>query len=102
MQHRLIWLIHNGEWPQGIIDHRDRDKLNNHISNLRDATYSENNLNIPVKSNNTSSTTGVTYHKDNNKWVVKLSGKYYGSFSLLEDAIQCRERVYLQLTNEVN
>ena len=35
--HRVIWALHYGSWP-GELDHRDRDKQNNRISNLRLAT----------------------------------------------------------------
>ena len=102
MQHRLIWLIHNLNWPEGVLDHLDRNKLNNIITNLRDTDYAGNNLNISIKSNNTSKATGVTYHKQNNKWVVKLRGKYYGSFSEFQDAVQCREQIFQQLMQESN
>lgn len=37
--HCLVWLIHHGEIPEGFeVDHKDTDKLNNKLSNLRLAT----------------------------------------------------------------
>lgn len=33
---RLAWFYVHGTWPVGEVDHRDRNPLNNRISNLRD------------------------------------------------------------------
>lgn len=44
--HILVAETFIGNRPNGlVIDHINRDKLNNSVSNLRYATYSENNLN---------------------------------------------------------
>lgn len=40
--HRLIWYHFYGVWPENDIDHVDSSKLNNKISNLREATRSQN------------------------------------------------------------
>jgi hypothetical protein len=44
--HRIIWSLHNGEIPEGmLIDHIDGNKQNNKIDNLRLATRTQNNNN---------------------------------------------------------
>ena len=44
--HRIIWKMHTGTDPGNlIVDHKDRNPDNNHISNLRLLTKSENQEN---------------------------------------------------------
>lgn len=46
--HRLIWIWHFGDIPdQQLVDHKDGDRTNNRIENLRLATHSENHMNDP-------------------------------------------------------
>lgn len=81
---------HNKE----CVDHIDRNKLNNHISNLRYATKSENNMNQSKRSDNTSGITGVNFDKARNKWKAQIQkdGKKInlGSFETKEEAIEAR------------
>lgn len=70
--HRLIFLLCNGTLPP-IIDHIDRDKLNNNIENLRPASKSENERNREKYSTNTSGYKGVWFHKQRNKWVAEIT-----------------------------
>jgi hypothetical protein len=36
--HRVAWLLTHGAWPDGDIDHRDGNRSNNALANLRDVT----------------------------------------------------------------
>lgn len=58
--HRIAWMLHYGTEPSGYIDHINRDRSDNRISNLRLCTHSENMCNGPRRSNNTSGVKGVS------------------------------------------
>ena len=58
--HRLAWFHVNGAWPEGDLDHRDMDKGNCALSNLRPATMSQNRANRAVQSNNKCGLKGVS------------------------------------------
>jgi hypothetical protein len=85
--HRLLMGVGPGE---GIIDHIDRNPLNNKRSNLRLATTRENNLNRSPQRNNTSGHTGVDFLKAKNRYRVRYRGKQVGLFRTEEEAIAAR------------
>ena len=45
LAHRLAWFFHHGEQPPAQIDHINRERLDNRVSNLRSASSSLNNHN---------------------------------------------------------
>lgn len=71
--HRLAWLYTNGEWPAEQIDHINRDRADNRISNLRAVTNAENAQNQKTRANK-SGFTGV--RKENSKWVAEIKVNY--------------------------
>lgn len=75
--HRLIWLWHYGYFPEHGLDHIDRDKLNNRIENLREASPSCNQRNTETRANNTSGVKGVSWCKRARKWRarIKINGE---------------------------
>ena len=91
--HRLAWLYVHGEMPQ-FIDHKNRVKGDNRISNLRVATKSQNEQNKDLRSSNTSGKTGVYWSIAAKKWqaYIRFDGKmkYLGIFEDKEDAIAAR------------
>jgi hypothetical protein len=75
LTHRIVWLMHHGEFPSGekkFIDHIDGDGLNNKIENLRVVSYSENSKNVRKYKNNTSGFNGVSFDKYSQKYKVYI------------------------------
>ncbi len=68
-QHRAAWLYMHGAWPDGIIDHKDGNRANNAIGNLRIATYSQN-LHNSGKTRGASGYKGV--FRADSRWEVKI------------------------------
>lgn len=57
--HRLAWLYVHGEWPNGQLDHRNLDKLDDRIENLRVTDAQGNSANKRVFRNNRLGVKGV-------------------------------------------
>ena len=93
--HRIIWLFAFGYWPEGEIDHWDRNGLNNKMENLREATRSENTQNAKRHKNNTSGVKGVYWHKTATKWTAQITvdGRkvYLGLFRSFWGAVIARK-----------
>lgn len=71
--HRLAFLYVFGEWPAVGIDHKDGNKSNNKIDNLRLATQAENLQNRRAAQRNSSSgILGVYWSKRKLRWIASL------------------------------
>lgn len=44
--HRLAWLMTYGKWPDGEIDHKNGDRTDDRIANLRDVPHAVNTQNV--------------------------------------------------------
>lgn len=88
--HRLAWLYVYGVMPKGFIDHINRDRTDNRICNLREASKLENSRNVTNKSSNTSGYRGVNWNKSVNKWEARIRNNYkrihLGFFDNVESA----------------
>jgi hypothetical protein len=72
-----------GRKDELVIDHIDRDKLNNSFQNLRIVTVAENNANRSKQSNNTSGFAGVSFIGRSYKVKKKVNGTqiYVGGYT---------------------
>lgn len=77
-----------------LVDHINRNPLDNRRENLRPVTASENNINQRLKVNNKSGFRGVCWHKAANKWAVEIkfnnSKTHVGIYKTIEEAIGAR------------
>lgn len=93
--HRLAHLYMTGEFPENDVDHINGIRTDNRWSNLRPATRSQNLMNHPRKSNNTSGVKGVYWYERDGKWEVSITvsyKRYYlGRFDTLAEAAACRQ-----------
>lgn len=69
--HRVVWALYNNEWPDGLIDHINGDRLDNRISNLRVADLSGNARNSNGRSQS-KNLKGVTWHKRVGRWQAQI------------------------------
>lgn len=96
--HRLIL----GASPGQLVDHRDRDPLNNRRENLRLSTRSTNGMNRTRQANNTSGFKGVSLHKPTGKYrayiTINRQTRHLGLFPNPEEAYE----VYLLAARELH
>ncbi len=93
--HRLAWLHTSGVWPKDQLDHINRIRTDNRVSNLREATNKQNQQNAGKRSDNKSGHPGVSWYKQNYKWVAKIAHNrkqiHLGYFATLEEALSARK-----------
>jgi len=96
---RLVWLHAYGKFPE-FIDHINRDRSDDRLSNLREITKAGNSQNKSMQSNNKSGITGIRWNKKGRKWEVNINvdrkQKYLGQYDLLKHAIIIRERALIK------
>ena len=83
--HRVVFLMHHGFLPQ-VVDHINGETQDNRIENHRAATYTENQRNSRINKNSFSGVKNVVWHKQRQKWSVRiLVNKKTKSFGLYDD-----------------
>lgn len=102
--HRLAWLYMTGEWPKGLIDHKNGVKGDNRFDNLREASQAQNMRNQGLQAHNSSGFTGVYWNKCAAKWqaYIKVDRKvrYLGIFEVKEDAVAARRVAEIEYFGE--
>lgn len=86
--HRLAWLYVHGEWPDGELDHIDRNPGNNAIANLRLASTGQNGANTGPRLSNSSGCKGISptrVHRSK-PWFARVGSQFLGYFATAEEA----------------
>lgn len=97
--HRVVWKLVTGKEPPDVIDHIDRDPINNRWGNLREATNSQNFI-------NRTRGWGISGHPGlrvgyGGRWEARIhkDKKYIhiGTFASKTEALAARKRVEKEL-----
>ena len=89
--HRLAWLYVHGVWPAEQIDHRDTNRQNNAIDNLRESSHKGNHQNLrAAHEDSKTGLLGVSFDKDRRRWKAQIyaDGKkhFLGRFDTAQQA----------------
>ena len=100
---RTMWLMHSlimetiddpFHMPDHI--HGKESRNDNRKSNLRIANKTQNNINQPIRKDNTSGVKGVDWDKQYKKWKVRIQVNHkrilVGRFENFEDAVNARKK----------
>lgn len=109
MASRLVYIYHYGDISDDMdIDHKDQNKSNNRITNLRELSRVKNCHNISKPKNNTSGHIGISWDKVNDKWEVSIKVNYkkirLGRFENIDEAVLARkagEKKYSPLHQDI-
>ena len=110
LAHRLAWLYVHGVWPEWTIDHRNGNRADNRIRNLRDVTLQVNLHNQTKPYNrNKSGLRGVSFEPRSNKWYsrIRVAGSnlmlgYFGTAQEAHAAYVAAKAVYHLTTKDSN
>ena len=87
-----------------VVDHINRNPLDNRICNLRICTQHDNCLNKTARYDNISGVIGVVWDKKNKKWraQIRVNGKYIhlGRYNTKEEAIEARRQAEIEYFGE--
>jgi HNH endonuclease/AP2 domain len=93
LAHRLAWFYVHGIWPRVILDHVNGEPADNRLSNLREVTHAQSQMNKRTPKTNTSGVKGV--YRSRGKWAtnVRVAGRmvYFGSYDDLAQAKRVAE-----------
>lgn len=94
--HRLSHLYATGEFPEGELDHIDRQRGRSDMANLREATRYQQLMNTGLRRDNTSGRKGVWFDPVRRKWATQIRAygrrTSLGRFDTFAEACTAREQ----------
>lgn len=91
--HRIVWLLNYGKFPTKELDHKNRNKLDNRIENLRESDRIQQNNNKEFIPNKQTGKIGIYIDKTKGlkkKYTTKIKKRTY-RFYTIEEAMRWRE-----------
>jgi len=93
--HRLAWFYVHKRWPSGQIDHINRDKADNRLSNLRVATHGQNQTNAGAHKTNRLGVRGVRKKQRGLRYEARITHEgrviHLGHYLTIEEAAAARK-----------
>lgn len=98
--HRVVWALVHGSWPEGWLDHINRDRKDNRPENLRlaDPSLSNHNRSFGTRYKGVCKNPGASTYKAQ----IRYNGEqiYIGSFKTEEEAALARDKKALEFWGE--
>lgn len=98
-EHRLIWFMMTGKWPDEI-DHINGDRLDNRFVNLREVTRSQNNANSERPAG-ASGLRGVIWIESSQKWRAQMRIRGQHVHLGLFDTAEAAHSAYLVAADKI-
>lgn len=70
--HRIVWEMHYGPLNGQMLDHKDGNRADNRITNLRIATLAQNSANKGPRKGREKEYKGVTWFRNYQKWCCRI------------------------------
>jgi len=99
--HRLAWFYTYGAWPAEEIDHINRVRHDNSISNLRDIAHIKNLWNSHRRGNSTGFT-GVYWSKEKEKYYSQIRAHYVCKHLGYFDTPEAANAAYMAAKSELH
>lgn len=102
---RIVYAMYYKEDPgDRVVDHINRNRLDNRAENLRLAPHSLNAINTGLFKHNKTGVRGVSYNKRDNVYYAQIKIKqkiiHLGSFSTVEEAAKVRREAEIKFFGE--
>ena len=106
-EHHIICAFKEGVWPKEVVDHINGNKTDNRGVNLRSCSWSDNNCNRKMRSDNTIGYKGLFTRKHKSGrivygWMIKLLGENISKsgYPTAEKAYEARKKALLEAHGE--
>jgi hypothetical protein len=99
--HRVVWFLCTGEQPASHLDHKNRNRLDNRLPNLRPATPSQNQANSGDRGRALPKRVYATKSGRFRAWIqVNRRQRCLGIFNTAEEALEAYMRAAKQAFGE--